>query len=401
MRPPQLFRRLLRVRVGLHALFRLLPGRQLPALRPLRHVRGLRAADELRRPQLPSGACQYCVDGYYVAANGRCVASLPRCLQHATAGCVACAPGFFLQTSASTCSGQDLWTPLYTSAMYGGDVTATPVCVAGRVGNCTQQATASTCAVCASGFFLTTALQCSPVTTQVSRCVTYSNATQCAACAQGYYLENNTCVANPSISNPIPNCMFLFPFSKEFCQFCEQGFLQDSNGVCQQIPADNIIPNCSFYISLYQCGLCSNFYYWNGTACTPEDSNCISYGKSKCVSCTNNKTAVLSRCDLFGGPEGCQVFEDNTCAQCLPDYRPFIDSQNNSACQFVGSRDGCLGYSINGSPTPQEIASKTAPYTTSTEAVTPVLKVSPWTATRAGHERIRPTVKIWALMEPA
>lgn len=294
----------------------------------------------------PSGACLYCAPGFYTAANGHCVASVSNCLQQATAGCVSCAPDFFLQAQSGVCGGQNVWVALYTNTMYGSDAATTPVCLPGQVANCAQHATATTCTVCAPGYYLTTALQCAVPTTIVLYCARYSNATACAACEQGLYLSANACVPNPQTSAPASNCLYFVDATR--CVFCQPTYYPLADGTCALVPTASRVANCVFYGAGAGCRMCENGFYLSGGRCATANPLCAAYASDRCVTCRADRYLVGGLCLPSLPIIGCAVQRRTTCLQCATGYRPKQVSPRKIECVPLGIRSDCLSYNTAG-----------------------------------------------------
>lgn len=283
----------------------------------------------------PDGTCLSCAANYFVDATLKCVAvpaasAIASCSFYSSAtSCRLCAAGFYLNNNVCTA------------------VTAT-------IANCSAYASATTCAACANNYILSLDLTSCVSVSSVSNCSGYSYVT-CGSCASGYHLNrNNYLSSNLTVetadnrtnlidyardvigaqdfvglaqctSNTGTNCL-AFAVDSNVCTSCAANYYLDTAGVCNSYPTEPIV-NCAVYTNATTCYSCAAGYTLSNNACTVIASGSLITG---CV--TYNTRSATVEC-LACGPS--QFVSGSTCAN-------RVDSLNLSNCTVLTpNRDTC------------------------------------------------------------
>lgn len=156
----------------------------------------------------------------------------------------------------------------------------------------------STCAVCATGYFLSSG-QCKACNvTNCAVCTAVGANVFCTTCTSGYYKFNNTVCS----SCPL-NCLSCT--SSTICTGCNTGYYIQGGG-CSLVSSSLLIPNCLYYSNTtsggkYLCTSCQSGYYLSSTSlqCVPCSIVCTScYGNhfGRCTACASNALLFNQMC---------------------------------------------------------------------------------------------------------
>lgn len=265
--------------------------------------------------------CLHCEVGYHLTEPNLCEVNLPNCLRHTDHGCHTCAPNKFSTTPLIVDNPNTLWEILDEYTRYGVAGSSTKTCGSGSVANCAVYDTATTCAVCATGYYKDVNSQCVAVSPLIAQCVEYSSATVCSKCNPGFFFDGTICRANPGV-NLIPNCLFYT--SPSVCKRClPNNFFNGSE--CGPILPVNIVPNCQYYSSSTQCELCLLGFYLSGNTCVAAKEiipNCVKHAQSECLFCQAGFFVSGGACVAVSTPiDNCSRYSAETvCQECEPSF---------------------------------------------------------------------------------
>lgn len=197
--------------------------------------------------------CSACARGFFLSNSTSCVTpTATNCITFTSINaCASCAIGFGLQTTNGVTS-----------------------CVSVSLPNCINATSVApfTCLVCNTGFFPSTAGQCTVIAQTISNCLIYDSATTCVTCSPSTVLNVARTACNSTFYSSLvdPNCA--------------QSFLVNT-------------PNC------LDCALGS--FFSNGT-CVSCSNNTLASG---CLSCdpTNNNVCLICRPTFFMNSQGACV----------------------------------------------------------------------------------------------
>ena len=135
------------------------------------------------------------------------------------------------------------------------------VCVQGdgeTLENCYTFLSATTCAICNDGYYLTTSLTCAEITIDNCLALDSEDSSKCAVCDNNKVVSNGACVDGADCS--IDNCKYCVTSS--VCYECDKDYSVNENGACVK----NTIDNCHSTIASI-CVACQRGYYMSSTAC--------------------------------------------------------------------------------------------------------------------------------------
>ena len=353
-----------------------------------------------------STACTQCNTSYYLDTSGVCNAypTMPilNCSVYtAAAVCATCSSGYLLQsnlcvaitTSAliANCSTYNnsvstVTCTACTSTYYLSSNACTLRSNSASISNCaTYTVTADTCAICSTGFQLSSdklqcyaniancsvysipaknsTLQCSTcastyylvaatanvqsscATGSVTNCATYSNSgTTCSTCVNGFYLNStaNTCNAQPAISQ----CT-AYSTAQGGCATCNpnNSFLVSIYNMCQNVATT--IANCIAYAGTVASSTCSTCA--SGFALAYDGSSCTAISIANCTEAAYNVNSVqvCNSCN-----SGYFISYTNTaCVSALTYNSNQCNSSNDSTANaFYARQYGCNTCNSNAIP---------------------------------------------------
>lgn len=197
------------------------------------------------------GACQNLTDQDY-----------SHCTAHNAQGCAACDAGYTLDATKHCVVVSN---PPYT--------------------NCGRYSTASTCAECPQGYFMS-GQGCYPVAD--ANCEYFKSSGICDYCKNGFFMNTttNTCDAGTSVAN----CLAMY--SAGLCAYCADNFyLNTAQTACIAAPATD----CKSYLNNTSCGVCTEPKYYDPVTNTCKTSattitDCYRFAtETTCLQCGNNK----------------------------------------------------------------------------------------------------------------
>lgn len=307
--------------------------------------------------------CIQCNQGYLPSVGPSnsvtCVkvsVAVNHCIQYNMYGdCVACKSSFFWDFEEKKCQ--------YVSE---------------PLANCLTMSSASTCARCASGYFLNNQNTCTAAVSP--KCIFHSNI-DCVACQPGYYL-NPTFQATAELyktelfifklnllkvpsskegqnimcfKNTIANC--LQQTNINLCFKCQSGyFLSPDKAQCVKNPPP-AINNCKDYLSETECRECLNGFFVSNKLCAAvvPVAQCALYdGKasaSVCLECAAGYSLSSGACaPVSTSIPNCKLHATDAslaCRQCDDGYQPAPDSM---AC--FKTIDNCEVYGFQPASSP-------------------------------------------------
>ena len=138
-----------------------------------------------------------------------------------------------------------------------------------RVNYCASYSSATTCAECVEGYYLT-GNSCKSLP---SNCAVGTGSNVCTFCKSGYVLQNNSCVSGTCAQ---PNCARCGAIS---CAYCINGWVLGTGGVCTT-GTGNLL-NCAIINTTNNgCGMCMNGYYISSTGGCIASSNATAGAKA-------------------------------------------------------------------------------------------------------------------------
>jgi len=137
------------------------------------------------------------------------------------------------------------------------------------------------CDVCVNSYVNLAGL-CVAADKSVKNCYTFNSATTCAECNEGYYLT----AAATCAKNTIDNCLFINPLKPAMCLVCNNGNVPTASGLCTGTTACNIT-NCVNCADANTCAVCKAGYSLNESfkCVTPPYKNCLQSNGALCVEC--------------------------------------------------------------------------------------------------------------------
>lgn len=213
--------------------------------------------------------------------------------------------------------------------------------------NCkTYDKTTSVCTACNDKFFVQSG-ECKAVTTAVDNCGTYDSATTCQVCADGYYLKDKACVKIEVVAN----CQFHTDRQCDACSadyFLNRGYnatitldnnlylkiandlahgegwtvSSNTHSVCEK----STVENCATQATAGTCTTCNTLYFLNDSkVCelNPEDpiDNCKTYSNAEtCTKCNDEFYLADSKtCTAVKKVTNCKTYTTNadSCSECL------------------------------------------------------------------------------------
>ena len=280
-----------------------------------------------------STICDF-VNGYISKTDGSCEAkTVEGCAMNYFSDeqkpCLACNPGLVLDSKKEKCVAVE---------------------DAKKKENCKDyDKTTSVCTSCNDKFFVQSG-ECKAVTTAVENCGTYENATTCKVCANGYYLKDKACVKIEVVAN----CQFHTDRQCDACAadyFLNKGYnatitldnslyLQiasslthgegwsvssNTHSVCEKVTVEN----CMTKASSGTCTTCNAGYFLNDSKMcelNPEDpiDNCKTYSNATtCTKCNDEfYLADSSTCTAVTKVTNCKTYTTNanSCSECLASH---------------------------------------------------------------------------------
>lgn len=236
-------------------------------------------------------ACLSCMDRYYMASNGSCLAVSPTCAGYSTTTglCTSCGAGYVLDNGRCV-------VPPSTS----------PILPAAILPNCAKTDTAGTdCTECSPNY----SLYQGKCYNAIANCSSYSADGSCSQCVTDFSLIQGKCI------KIIPNCAAYF-VDDGSCGQCASGF-NLIEGKC--FPT---IANCSSYSADGSCSHCLLDFSLIQGRCIKTIANCAAYfvDDGSCGQCSTNYTLLLGKC-VKTAPN-CESYNADTgnCSQCLAGY---------------------------------------------------------------------------------
>lgn len=232
-----------------------------------------------------STVCVTCLSGYTTNTQGQCVPCLSNCRMcssNSPALCLNCGEGFYL--SGSTCKP------------------CGPNCL-----ECNQYG----CTTCVSGFYVTSALTCTPVCNYPCTTCSATNPNVCFSCLAGFVYNQTT--QNCMTTNCTQNCQFCSPMQVLV------------NGQCVTCQTRVACLRCNT-TNLTQCLTCFDGYFLNVNenmceTCPTGCSSCSS--PTNCLSCVSGYVSTIQSADSPVYCQACQ-FPCKTC---------FMNPQSCLTCQ--------------------------------------------------------------------
>lgn len=183
---------------------------------------------------------------------------------------------FLIFTAITACPGSDKYcrkcdTDTCTAcamSYLNGKVCAAPTTT---ITNCKSYATATTCAACDYGYYLSTDKKsCPEITISNCKAVMPTDNTKCMVCDDAKQVNPDTGVCTDT-NCTLTNCDHctvtkVGTVSTETCVVCDSDY-SNRAGVCVTEP----IANCETS-DANGCTLCELGYYWNSGACTESDA---------------------------------------------------------------------------------------------------------------------------------
>lgn len=381
-------------------------------------------------------SCGSCANGYYVY-NGNCAqvtTTINSCLYYTSAiKCMTCQNQFILSSDQTAClsppsdlgscinfgviaclscnAGYIYYQNNYINIIFGNNLNGPindasiqgmvneynlnydsvnyPVCAAGNLQNCLVYNNFTSCAQCASNYFLTPTGGCQSYPAPIiSACSIYTSATVCVNCSQGYFLASSiSCL--PVIQ--VPNCLFYttnLPYT--ICVYCSSNYFVSSSISCtKRIKSANItncnqtnnasdtclvcnstyaltddglsclpsivgcvvnLPSNVFSKSLqcFQCGPLFFLNYITLTCTTGSIANCVLYAPNSntCLQCDPSTYLNVGSCSLLTQVASCSVydlFSPNICRKCA--VQSLLFTKDTVCYPITATITGCAQYS--------------------------------------------------------
>lgn len=281
--------------------------------------------------------------------------------------CKQCQPGMFVQNNLCVVRAN---AAISGCQAYSAEADACQVCNAGfvlttdalaclpAIANCATHdnsagSTALTCLACKEGF-APAANACAAGT--IANCAVYTSATVCARCANGFYLSAGGCVQSKSV----PFCATFDQTTPDTCSSCaNHAFLLTVARVC--LPLQRV-PNCATYADYRTCTACAPGYTLQNNACAliPLAENCLAKGSAgECTLCIDGFYLQAGTCQrhLRFLTKNCLTIAGSGvqasfgCEACSNYYRSF-DFAGQAVCVSeaeLGQRpiDRCVAYDVN------------------------------------------------------
>ena len=256
----------------------------------------------------PAATCTSCLAGYYVnsAACTACgLANCNSCNTYTSGGtttvrCTICAPGFYVDQTAFTCS------PCTFS-------------------NCATCSTPVRCDNCLVGYSKNQFQQCAACPPFCSVCDLQG---RCMQCAKGFFPSQGLCLACA------PSCGKCQVY--QACQECVAPFYLDQTNKCEPCPN-----NCTSCLNPSQCLGCSSGYFLNtlGT-CSPCLAGCAACASATtCNSCANGYFSKGGVCTVCTVAQCKTCTSDPTCASCLPGN--YVNTTSNTCNNCISNCTTC------------------------------------------------------------
>ena len=327
-----------------------------------------------------NGKCSMCATGYIFNVDASACVTPPTisgCGSYTYLSCATCGTGYvnnannYFTAFNGTSSASIFENLLLSNAVGNSDWQALSVCQLGVVTNCLTYSSFNRCALCSTGYFLTTTGLCkafpAPIidgcatyedastcasciatkhlgdasattcvdNTAITNCASYQatavGATTCTACITAYYLQNNNCGTLRSNSANIANCATT-SVNSDKCATCSNNYYITNDGL-KCLPA---IAFCATYdatisssATAQKCTTCNRNYYPNtdSTACVAGTvSNCGIYSTAnQCTTCNNGFYLNGGNCLAHLPITNCATYDgsnQNTCSACNTSFYP-------------------------------------------------------------------------------
>lgn len=291
-----------------------------------------------------SSQCSVCdVElGYQLGSSGCEISKIENCLQLSSVfgQCAVCSTGYFLVPNEGRCQA-----------------------VESTISNCVEQDSASTCGICAPGFFVQEG-KCEAVATKITGCVQYGlGGTRCERCARGVLSRNRSACEAVDVSLDLNCTLRLFPLRCDTCVDGKRvggGRMQATVGGAKEAWLRLARHRPASQVELGQVATCEA-----GTATSGGgDSGCVGpMASTACFSCPrgqyfDEKTGGCVA-NPSASPQGgaslindCYVLDDSlNCRVCLEGFflhyshrRCVAHSQRAEACRIMSQRidSACL-----------------------------------------------------------
>lgn len=309
--------------------------------------------------------CKACDSGYYLSGND-CVKieAVPNCRLHSNRKCTECDGEYFLNLAfdsnpllANSSTFELFATGDYSQVSINLESNTTTVCQKITVKHCSKYESASKCAECDEGFFVTAEKTCQRYPeTPIPDCVKYASATECVKCQDTHYLIEDSAgqAEQCKIIVDVKDCKEYNKLNG-FCSACNDGFwLNEPQNSCvarkynPPVGCETINPKadkCSKCITGY-----SNVDDWTG--CFIDIAHCKTQVNAMNIEAEKH---VCSLCEPEYYPEGglCKKRTIDNCKEYMPHKNAcetceFTHYNNDTKDTCTEKKvDFCVTYSTN------------------------------------------------------